>query len=288
MSDKPNDMVPWEGLSKPLVKILEMVQAGCGAVWEKHGIVRRAQGEARAAMLKATSNLAISEVQARATDRFLAREVERQLNIESIARQAHEELPPHVRAEERPLPESDWIAAFFNYAQDIGDSQMQQLWAKLLAGEIVRPRSFSRRTLSVVRDLGAQEANEFAALCHWRVAFWDPHVTYLVRTSRENKRTPSSDLDNLASVGLIYVDRDEFFMDTLGVALFAVGDVAYKALWNGAPEEQVRRLPLGIAQLTRSGEELSKLIPHAEGDELAAPIRSYWESHKWLVKINPR
>lgn len=47
---------------------------------------------------------------------------------------------------------------FFSYAEDISEDEMQNIWAKILAGEIKQPKSFSKRTLDVVRNLTKEEA----------------------------------------------------------------------------------------------------------------------------------
>lgn len=52
----------------------------------------------------------------------------------------------------------DWIVRFFEDAGNIGDEQMQELWAKVLAGEINHPGTFSLRALDVLRNLSREEA----------------------------------------------------------------------------------------------------------------------------------
>lgn len=42
---------------------------------------------------------------------------------------------------------------------------MQSVWARLLAGEVTKPGSFSQRTLQVLRNLSAHEAQQFNQLC---------------------------------------------------------------------------------------------------------------------------
>lgn len=52
----------------------------------------------------------------------------------------------------------DWFVRFFEDAGNISDEQMQELWAKVLAGEIVHPGTFSLRALDVLRNLSREEA----------------------------------------------------------------------------------------------------------------------------------
>ncbi len=57
-------------------------------------------------------------------------------------------------------------------ASNVSDETLQDLWARLLAGELESPGSVSNDTMSIARDLNKERAEEFqtlcsAALCHW-------------------------------------------------------------------------------------------------------------------------
>lgn len=55
----------------------------------------------------------------------------------------------------------DWFIRFFDSVGYISNEEMQQLWAKVLAGEITRQGSFSFRTLELIKNLSHQEAELF-------------------------------------------------------------------------------------------------------------------------------
>ena len=58
---------------------------------------------------------------------------------------------------EKPVDE-DWIHHFLGNCADVGDKQMQDLWARILAGEVESPGRFSKRFLEFMKCLGKQEA----------------------------------------------------------------------------------------------------------------------------------
>ena len=63
---------------------------------------------------------------------------------------------------------SRWVSE----ASNVSDETLQDLWARLLAGELESPGSVSNDTMSIARDLNKDRAGEFqtlcsAALCHW-------------------------------------------------------------------------------------------------------------------------
>jgi len=54
--------------------------------------------------------------------------------------------------------EFDWFMRFFDSVGSISNEDMQKLWAKILAGEIQEPGSFSLRTLETIRNMTTNEA----------------------------------------------------------------------------------------------------------------------------------
>jgi len=63
-----------------------------------------------------------------------------------------------------PDPDPDWTARFFDHAKDASNEDMQVLWAKILAGEVLEPGTFSLRTLDVVRNMTRADAEAFRKL----------------------------------------------------------------------------------------------------------------------------
>lgn len=59
----------------------------------------------------------------------------------------------------------DWFIRLFEAVGDISDKEMQDLWAKMLAGEIERPTSFSLRLIDILRNMSTQEARLFQETC---------------------------------------------------------------------------------------------------------------------------
>jgi hypothetical protein len=138
--------------------------------------VADAKARAEIATIDLQSRIALRDTADRADERVRRREVKRQANIEAIAAQAAKELPESVS--EQPVDE-DWIAQFLNYSQDVSNEQMQTIWARLLAGEVAKPGSFSLQTLALVRVLGKEDADSFTRLCS--MTWHTPHdVTAIV------------------------------------------------------------------------------------------------------------
>ncbi len=61
--------------------------------------------------------------------------------------------------------DQDWFSSFVSLAEGISNKTMQDLWAKILAGEISQPGSFSLKTMQTFRAMSITEAKLLAKAC---------------------------------------------------------------------------------------------------------------------------
>ena len=95
-------------------------------------------------------------LQQRASKRRQLSLLRQQQNIETIMALAIEYCP-HVSSDEEPDP--DWIERFIGLAEDTSNQAMQQLWAKILAGETIKPGTFSYKSLLALKQMTLKEAD---------------------------------------------------------------------------------------------------------------------------------
>jgi hypothetical protein len=159
-------------LSEQAVKLAEIVRDAIGGYCRPWQIRRIAAAEADAERLKAVATMQtaieVTDLQRRAIERFVKEEAERQANMETIAKLAL----PLVGDTARPEAITrDWVADFFDKCRLVSDTEMQTLWAKVLAGEADRPGSISKRTISLLATLERPDAELFQAMCGfvWRL-----------------------------------------------------------------------------------------------------------------------
>lgn len=175
------------GLSKPLKKLIEVVSQGIGALSRPYLIRKTADAKAyeikviseaikdnqqdlkqigfnedKLSLMSLDSNAIQKEIsiEERTQNRIEYKEQKRQKNIESITQKAALNLEGETTVSEEPVNE-DWTTRFFDYAEDISNDEMQELWGRILAGEIKQPKSYSLRTLDIIRNLSEDEAKVF-------------------------------------------------------------------------------------------------------------------------------
>ena len=96
-------------------------------------------------------------------DRILYQQLKKEKNIYNTLNFTMNELENETKVSEEKVNE-DWITRFFNTIEDINNEQLQQLWAKILAGEIKQPNSYSLRTLELLKNLSFKEAELFSKI----------------------------------------------------------------------------------------------------------------------------
>lgn len=71
------------------------------------------------------------------------------------------EATPDGESESEPQRQQiddDWMNQFVRYAEDASSDELQQIWGRVLAGEIGAPGSFSRHTLRFIAELDMETA----------------------------------------------------------------------------------------------------------------------------------
>lgn len=181
------DIKDLAGISEPLKKLIEVVSQGVGALSKPYLIRKTADAKAyeikvitqavrdnqqdlekiefddKKLSLMSLNNKSIRKelsIEERTQQRIDFAEQKRQQNIESITQKAAVNLEQESKVSDEPVDE-DWTTRFFNYAEDISNEEMQELWGRVLAGEIKQPKSYSLRTLDILRNLSKEEAQVF-------------------------------------------------------------------------------------------------------------------------------
>ena len=104
--------------------------------------------------------------QAPIEDRALKRkkidELRKQQNMEAIVLRAIQYCSDENITDRA---DQDWFSSFITLAEGISNKSMQDLWAKILAGEVSKPGSFSLKTLQTFRTMSITEAKLLAKAC---------------------------------------------------------------------------------------------------------------------------
>ena len=119
---------------KPLEKLIDVISKGVGTIYKPRAIRKEAEAKAyeieiiERAKAKASAEGKEIDVDLHEwmQERLLHKETRRQLNVESVASIAAEQLNQEETVSNEPVDE-DWINRFFNIVEDVSNAEMQKL-----------------------------------------------------------------------------------------------------------------------------------------------------------------
>lgn len=209
----------------------------------------------------------------RTENRLALQEITKQQNIENVIDKAYELLESeNENAVTNEPVDQDWMRRFFNITGDVSNSEMQEVWARILSGEIKRPGSFSMRTLETIRNISTEEAQAFQRI-----------VPLIVHNG--SAYFVLSDNDILQKYGSSFVDimlLDECgLMDSSGTLSLnlSIGKGKPECLLSDtllvlirAKEEEDVKIHIGVHTLTKAGLELFKILEHEINKDYIAQV----------------
>lgn len=273
-------LIKADELTRPATVLIKKISDAVGGVFKPYQIVRVAKAEVEADRIHANSQIQVTDLQRRAMHRFLEEEAKKQTNIEDITQTA---LPLLKEESDPQNVEDDWITNFFDKSRIVSDSDMQQLWAKVLAGESNTPGTFSRRTVNLLSDLDKRDAELFAALCGfaWIMGSIVPLV-FDVQDKLYNRHGINFDtLSHLESLGLAQFHNLTGYLRLelpRKVTIFYYG----KPVELTFPAEEHNQLQMGKVLLTKAGQELATVCGSKPVEGFFEFVRERWK-HQSLI-----
>lgn len=274
------------GLAKPVTTLVNKVSYALGGpfvgAFRPMQIRRVAEAEADAIIIHAQADAEAAEIRQRTSNRLLAEEMRSQANIESTMAKAI----PHVTDEAKPENmEDDWIVNWSEKCRTVSDEQMQEMWARILAGEANNPGTFSRKTTNILADMDKADAELFATLsCFvWTI---DGDEVALIRDDRlifpDHGMTIQS-LANLESLGLVSRTSLGFRMDKMPAKFSAsyFGRLVELTLSDSAGS----RLRIGSVVTTAAGRQLGPLCDREPINGLFDHMCDRWRNDSTIESV---
>jgi hypothetical protein len=177
-------------------ELMKLLRDAAGLYIEPSKIRRNARAKADEMAINTEAEIQRAENLQRARHRLEYLEMRREQNLRRIAELTFEGKPPHG-----VLTDEDWTVRFIEASKDTSDERIQELWAKLLRGEMEHPGSCSKRTLRLVEGLSHEEALLIQSACR-RVCLLEtedavvPFISVVIRRIEgEDERTIVADID---------------------------------------------------------------------------------------------
>lgn len=193
----------------------------------------------------------------------------------------------------------DWFNRYITLAEDVSNKTMQDLWAKILAGELARPGSFSLKALKVFKDMSIVDAKLFAKACSLAVkdqskknirivsgSYQQPGLFNFLNKDRQRHINLShfglnyADILSLADNHLLYKQESESSIMTSGDTI--------NLNYNGSPlklSAKKANIAIQFYKFTAIGTELAQLISDKPNDEFFTLLKKQL-SHHFEINTN--
>ncbi|WP_144656359.1 DUF2806 domain-containing protein [Achromobacter dolens] len=151
-------------------------------------------------------------------------------------------------AESTP-PSDDWLNRWSRYVEDASSEELQDAFARILAGEIKQKGTFSIGTLRVVSEMSMETALDFQAL--WAETIED----YAVKYRNYERGEGWERLSRLREAGLISFSDPSIHKPSGSRWIFGNGPMLIVEIDPNIPSE------VPIIKMTRLGMELGTILP---------------------------
>lgn len=183
-------------------------------------------------------------------------ERKRLANIVSVVANAAEELSDKDVTDHEP--DHDWTARFFDSVQDVSSEHMQNLWAKVLSGEVETPGRTSLRTLDTLRNMTKRDAELFEGIAGYVIE--GEFIFYNSEVENRHRILSGYSLVYLEDCGLVNI------VPSLAKSIIWKGDNEVELPYHGSTLLIVRRegvydnLEIPTVLLTIAGRELLGIV----------------------------
>jgi hypothetical protein len=254
---------------QPLEKLFDVISKAIGKIYAPRGIRKEADATAYKieTIERARANAFVNRQEIeqgmldRIQERITYREIKKQESIDTVTKIAVEQLKNDKNISTDPVDE-DWTVRFFNIVEDVSDEQMQQLWGRVLAGEVKTPNSFSIHTLEFLKNMTKDEAELFSKIVDYVI--FSNSRPFIFRGDDDDVLSKNGfsfeERLTLAELGLLQVDTNivriyQAHSEDSGV-IFTSGKYVIKTI----KKANTPKIEMPILRLTKIGEELRKLL----------------------------
>ena len=271
--------IDFGNLSEPANTLVEKVSSAVEGILAPWQIKRVAKAEAEASLIKANAAIEVTDLHRRAMRRFVNEEARRQENMEQITKKAF----PHLKDEADPSKmEDDWVTNFFDKSRIISDDDMQNFWARILAGEANSPGSYAKRTVNFLGEMDKRDAELFQALCGfvWVIGgFLSPLIYDHNAAIYNDKGIDFDSLTHLESIGLTQFNYSSHYVVEKLPKKFTISYCNRQSFTLTMEKEKDNQIKVGGVLLTQTGKELSRICDAQEVDGFVDYVKNEWKEY---------
>lgn len=245
-----------------------------------------------------------------AADKFASKIIREQVNLDKVSLRAANEVLETSNLIDQSGQEDlentitdDWLNIFEIEARQKSSEEMQAYFGRVLAGEILKPGSFSIRTVRILASLDQETATHFARLCSLCISFdsGDVRVPSLAGDANANALQeyglPFATLNLLNEHGLIiseynsvieYIASFGHYGDEQKVSCRPFTYLGKHWILRPVSRENVgQTIEIHGVALTKSGRELFSIVKPDPVDSYSHELVGFFEKNGfWMIEVS--
>lgn len=165
------------------------------------------------------------------------------------------------------LYDFDWFIRFYENSGNISNEEMQELWAKILAGEINKPSTYSLRTIEILKNLTSKEANVLKKITAHSIRQGNQWFLPNYKNYLENCNIHYIDILKLSECGLINSDANLVIAKKISKEKTILFHNNNLIIAGDAANDTIKQIDIKEFVFTEVGNELSSLMDLDTNDQ---------------------
>ncbi len=220
----------------------------------------------------------INMTASRVITRRFKEEYRKQINIDAISEVAVKELQniPDSEVADEPI-NTQWWYNYWDRASNIEEEEAKAIWGKILSREVIKPGSFSLKTLEILGSMQKQDAELFRKIKE-RIIFTGSDSVPAIIFRYEDKDLSYMELTDLAELGLIYSDLSNLIYKIEPHPDLPFLGFEYSGQAAIFKHSENKRFEIKIYKPTRAALEISKIMDNSFN-------QNYWGSFVKEIRL---
>ena len=203
-----------------------------------------------------------------------------QSNIHSVVTKAAEALSDKQVQDHKV--DDDWSARFFADVQDVSSAQMQEIWARILAGEVETPGRTSLRTLAILKNMTQRDAAMFSGMSRFTLDNFILDSKDITHDTIDGFPTYDT-LTAFQRYGLITIGLGLariIYIDGKGEGTFHDRDSIYRTSYQNMNSGRIDKIEVSAHILTPQGVELQSVVATDVNQEYLGMVAGFMSAEK--------
>jgi hypothetical protein len=227
----------------------------------------------------------VISLEQRAKDELISETIRREANVTRALLHAEDVLSDEPQQPPEEKVDDDWLFRWRDSAAQVSGEELQNLWGRVLAGEVKAPGSYSLRTLEFLKNLSQQEAEAIAKLSQFVIS----GVVYRGKDKALEKYDISfSFLLSMQQLGVIS-GVEAIGMNTtwrsLDPSRFVHSFISNSLVLIATADDQKKEISMPSYMLTAIGTQVSSLGTFETNVEYLEEIGEHFKSQGVTVKL---